>query len=136
MHNLTIFPVISIISIFLLGFSTFNLFKRRSIVEILLGVSVWTFIILEIAKFSLVFELNFAQRILGLGFCLLMATFTSVEGCIFSKEVHFKSGRFFLDITKKFLTGQSMFFLCEIFLDFLQVKSIFRISAKNSTLEK
>jgi len=71
MHNLTIFPVISIISIFLLGFSTFNLFRRRSIIEILLGVSVWTFIILEIAKFSLVFELNFAQRILGLGFCLL-----------------------------------------------------------------
>ena len=71
MYNLTIFPVISIISVFLLGFSTFNLFRRRNIVEILLGASVWTFVILEIAKFSLIFELNFAQRVLGLGFCLL-----------------------------------------------------------------
>jgi len=76
MDNQNFLAVITVVNIFLLGFSTFNLFKRRSIVEILLGVSVWTFIILEIAKFSLIFELNFAQRILGLGFCLLMATFT------------------------------------------------------------
>ncbi|MCD6228581.1 MAG: hypothetical protein J7K17_03815 [Candidatus Omnitrophica bacterium] len=70
MYNLTIFPIISIISIFLLGFSTLNLFRRKHITNLLIALSIWGIVILEIAKFSYIFNFALTARILGLGFCL------------------------------------------------------------------
>ena len=70
MMNQSIFPIISIINIFLLVFSTFNLFRRRHIINLLVSFSILSLAVLESAEFSLFFNFVYADKILGLGFCL------------------------------------------------------------------
>lgn len=61
-----IFTVI-VANIFLLLFSTFNLFKRKHIVNLLIAISVGSLIILEIAKFSLFSSHQVSDKIVGFG---------------------------------------------------------------------
>ena len=68
--NYTIFSTISIINIFILVFSTFNLFRRRNIVNLLAAFSVLSFAMIEASKFFLLFDARFADKIFGLGIAL------------------------------------------------------------------
>ncbi|MCK4810105.1 MAG: hypothetical protein KAS99_04120 [Candidatus Omnitrophica bacterium] len=71
MFDQTILSIIAIVNIFMLGFSTFNLFKRKSITNLLAAFCILSLVVLEIAKFSFFFEVPFADKIFGLGFCLI-----------------------------------------------------------------
>ena len=64
--------VITIVNIFILVFSTFNLFGRKHISNLLLILSIWSLAVIEVAKFALLLDLPFGGRILSLGFNLTM----------------------------------------------------------------
>jgi len=70
MMSQTFLPVITIVNIFILVFSTFNLFRRRNIVNLLAAFSVLSFVMIEASKFFLLFDARFADKIFGLGISL------------------------------------------------------------------
>jgi len=72
MDNITVFSIISVVNIFLLLFGTFNLFKRKHIVDLLISVAVLSLIVLEISRFSMLLGFNVTSKAMGLGFCLTL----------------------------------------------------------------
>ncbi|MCM8756638.1 MAG: ATP-binding protein [Candidatus Omnitrophica bacterium] len=81
--------IIILINIFLLVFSTFNFFRRKNIINFLIVTSIWSLVVLEIAKFSLFFDLAFTEKILGLGICILPLSWLITSLSLYpSKEYH------------------------------------------------
>ena len=72
MFNIHLLSTLIIVNIFMLVFSSFNLFKRKHIVNLLLALCLWSIVILEISKFSLLLNFHATDKILGLGFCLVI----------------------------------------------------------------
>ena len=68
MMSQTFLQVITIVNIFILVFSTFNLFRRRNIVNLLAAFSVLSFAMIEASKFFLLFDARFADRYSALVF--------------------------------------------------------------------
>lgn len=72
MLNQTILSVITVVNVFILGFSALNLLGRKHITNLLMAFSLFSLGVLEIGKFSLIMDFSAGENILGLGFSLLM----------------------------------------------------------------
>lgn len=71
MFNDSILSILTLLNIFLLAFSTFNLLKRKHIVNLLVCLSIFGLVVLEVGKFGLLFEAKFASNLIGFGLCLV-----------------------------------------------------------------
>jgi len=66
----TFLPVITIVNIFILVFSTFNLFRRRRIIDFLAAFSVLSIASYELSKFLFFFGSTLSVKVLGISLCL------------------------------------------------------------------
>lgn len=71
MFNQTILLIIIGVNILLLGISAVNSLRRRHVLNFLIALSAASLLLLETAKFCAILGLGFADKLFGLGLCLL-----------------------------------------------------------------
>lgn len=72
MLNLNIFSIIIIANIILLGFSAFSIFRKKHIINLLIGLALLSLLFLELGKLCLIFNLGFYVKIISLGYFLTL----------------------------------------------------------------
>ena len=70
MLNQAIFSVVISANMILLGFFALNIFRKKHIINFLIGLALVALLILEIGKLALIFNFEFHDKVLGLGLFL------------------------------------------------------------------